>query len=284
MKILYDNRAIASTATITASSEATGYEASVSLKDTRLARKWRTTGDTAESVVIYNAEGIAATYCVIMGHNLTSDATVTLQGNDTNVWTSPAYSIAVPAVREVSYLTDETSAYITDENGDALSGYDYYNKLQIQNDTRIVSFTLQGFPYWRLLIADPDNADGYIEIGSIFLGEGLTMPGMSPDQSIPTKSSAEVQRSMSGQHYGDRRIRYKTADIKCPSISAEEHDAIEEFFDTVDLTEPFYLLVWESDLSIEPPIYSVLTKDLDWNKNPSAGIDWSLSFEFIEVK
>lgn len=285
MKILYDNKAIATTTTITPSSETVGFEASASLKDTRLARKWRSTGVSSETLVFADTtNAIAATYCIIQAHNLTSGATITLQGNNTNVWTSPAYSVNVPGIRKQAYIVDSAGAYITGADLDPLWGYDFVSKRAALNDIRVVSFPLQGFVYWRLVIQDVGNPAGYIEIGNVYIGKSLDMPGMEPSQQIPYKSTSVAQKSIGAQLYGDSRPRLHAATINFPMIIDELKQEIEYFFDVVDTINPFILLVWENTLENFPPLYSCLTKDLEWAKVNQSGLEWSLNLSFEECK
>lgn len=285
MKILYDNRVLPATTTITPSSEAVNFGASASLKDTRLARKWRSTGRASETLVFADTvNAIAATYCVIQAHNLTSGATVTLQGNNTNVWTSPAYSVNVPGIRKQAFLVDSAGEYITGADLDPLWGYDFVSKRAALNDIRVVSFPLQGFVYWRLVISDPGNPDGYIEIGNVYLGKTLDMPGMEPSQQIPYKSTSIGQKSIGAQLYGDSRPRLHAATITFPLIGDELKQEIEYFFDVVDTINPFILLVWENSLEIFPPLYCCLTKDLEWARVNISGLEWSMNLSFEECK
>ena len=86
MIILYDNKVY--DATITPNSEQTGYEFSTALKNTRLSRTGRFVGDASENIVFDFGSALSCDYCVVAGSNLTSGATVTIQANASNAWTS----------------------------------------------------------------------------------------------------------------------------------------------------------------------------------------------------
>ena len=90
MIICYDNKVL--DATITASSEQPGYPASVSLKDSRLCRKWKPYGVTGEYLVFDMGSAIGATNCIIANNSLTATATVRIEANSSNSWTTPAFS------------------------------------------------------------------------------------------------------------------------------------------------------------------------------------------------
>lgn len=248
MIICYDNKVL--DATITASSEQAGYGASVSLKDPRLCRKWKAYGALDEYVIFDMGAAVAVTNCILANTNLTASATVRVEANSSDSWATPAFSSVLA------------------QYGDKWSA----------------TFTAQTYRYWRVYLDDATNPDA-LYLGAAFIGPALTMPGMAPDQEIPTKSSAQTVFSIGGQAYGDRRIRYKTASINFPYISLTDKDLIDDFFDVVDITNPFFLLVWEDDLTIEPPIYCVLTKDLVWSiDSTNSGRSYKLSLEFQEAK
>lgn len=248
MKILYSNNV--KTATIVATSEQIGFEWSVALADDRLARIGRFIGCTSESLVFDFTTAKSCTYTAILAHNLTSSATITLEANATNVWTAPSFTVTM------SYAESVVTAFSA----------------------------AQSYRYWRMTIADATNTAGYIQIGCVYIGSDLTMPGMSPDQSIPMVSTDESALSNTGQIYGNPGYLYYTASITFPSISDTDKKLIQTFYTANRTYTPFILLVWESDLTIQPPIYSVLTKGLDWSKNAGSGLDWKLGLEFREVK
>ena len=96
MRILWDNEF--DKYTITANSEETGYPATNLNQDFTLAKKTRTTDDTAETWLIDAGVGntIEMTCAAIGdGHNLTSGATIKFQGNATDSWGSPSIDEAL---------------------------------------------------------------------------------------------------------------------------------------------------------------------------------------------
>jgi len=95
---------------------------------------WMSTGDASESLVIDLGSAKLVTAFVLLDHNLTSGATLTLQGHTANSWSSPSYSVAQTV-------------------GDPIASY--------------LSETYQ---YWRVLITDASNPDGYLKIGDVYLG------------------------------------------------------------------------------------------------------------------
>ena len=246
MKILYDN--LVNSATISSTTENPDYLFSTALVDSRLSRVGRTLDITGQDVKFSLTTAVDVTYIAITAHNFTSSATVKLQANTSDSWTTPAFETT---------LTD-CGAWCVD------------------------SFTKQTYQYWRLFIDDDTNSDGYIEIGYVFLGEDLTMPGMNRAMIIPQKTNSASSKSTSGQLYGDKRLNYKAAEIKFDVIEEDERQLIKAFFNYVDIITPFVLLIWEDDLDVEEPIYCNLTEELSWNKLDINGLLWSLSMKFEE--
>ncbi len=76
--------------------------------------------------------------CFILDHNFSASATLTLQANSADDWTAPPYE------QSLSYGQD-----------------------------RIGLLLDQTYRYWRLVVQDPTNPAGLIEIGEWFLGDGL---------------------------------------------------------------------------------------------------------------
>lgn len=243
MKILYDNKI----ANISASVENPDYPFSSALLDSRLTRFGKTIN--VEDQEIKFSATITADYCVILAHNFTSSATVTLEGNDTDVWTSPS-------------LSETFTAY-----GDSL----------------VASFTSAEYDYWRIVISDATNPDGELSVGYIFLGTGLDMPGFNRPKVLGNRSNSIAQKSTSGQLYGDRRLNYKSAEITFPDVTETQRQEIKTFWNTVDVVQPFTLLIWEDDLNVEEPIYCSLTEELSWEQQDYEGLTWSLGLKFEEV-
>lgn len=244
MIIQYINKV--ETATITASSNNPDFTFAVGLIDSRLSRISRTLDVDDEWVKFAFTGATSATYISIFNHNFTSSATVTIQGNATDAWTSPSFEQVLTVA-----------------------------------DNMCVSLGSQSYQYYRLRIQDATNTDGYIEIGGIYLGGHLSMPGFEPAVNITEKSNSESEKSISGQLYGDKRLQYKTVETTFTSISQTDKDAISALFAEVDRTKPFVMFLWEDDPTIFPPLYCNLTSDLAWQK-PKYQLSYSLKLTFEE--
>lgn len=248
MRILGANEV--KTSTITVNSEASGYEFDIALKETRVSRKGRTVGLTAEYIVFNLGSAKAIDYIVILSHNFTSSVNAHIQGNATDSWGAPS--------------VDQHITY--------------------SDDTMVYNFTsAETYQYWRLLITDDTNTAGYIEISKVYIGDYIQMPYMAKDAKLPLMSTSDIDESTSGQIYGNAGHFFRSGSVTFPYITDAERLVINAFYRLTDKYIPFIVLWWESDLTTEPPIYARLTNDLEWTRAQFVGKIWSLSFQIKEV-
>ena len=99
---------------------------------------YRSSGlDDPNTFIIDLETAKAITGLVIYDHNISVDATITLQGNASDSWGAPSFE------EVVTYNADKLLFYIDSET----------------------------YRYWRVVISDETNSDSYIQIGELFLGE-----------------------------------------------------------------------------------------------------------------
>jgi len=101
---------------------------------------WRTTADTSETIIINLGSAQAVTAFILQDHNLSAGATCNLQGNASDSWGSPSYDSGNITIQEPLYL-----------------------------------YLSETYQYWRILITDAANPDGYVEAANIFLGTYLEL-------------------------------------------------------------------------------------------------------------
>jgi len=244
MKILWHNEVDINDQA--ASTEHIDYPLS-NLVDPRLSRVFRTTDDDDEYIVISGTD-ITADAIAILNHNITSGATIKIQGNDTDAWGAPSFEQSITWAEYAIFQT----------------------------------FTSGEYNYWRLFIDDASNPDEYIQIGRLFLGEVLEMPGMKADQEIDDGITDSVDFSPSGQVYGDTGIDYRTMTINFPYISEDERVDIREMADDRRLSEPFVLDIWPGDTR-EKVMYCVLTTMPKWKRSDDRNYIWQLQMIVREV-
>jgi len=249
MRILSDN--YVKTATITALTEAVGYEFNTALKDTRLSRIARTIDLTSQTIVFDLGSAKAIDYFAIIKHNLTSSAIIHIQGNASDVWTAPTVDVTVTwTVNNIIYNWSSAQTY----------------------------------RYWRITISDATNTDTFISMSKVYLGGYVQLPNMGKSQKLNVSSTSDVAESVSGQSYGDPGYFYLSGDVTFPIIEDSEKLTIETLFRLTDKYTPVILLIWENDLTIQPPIYSRITNDMMFTRiDGMVGRKWSLNFSFKEV-
>lgn len=249
MIILYDN--LVEDATITASTENPDYDFTTAFNDKRLSRYGRTTDDDDEWIKFVFAGAVSVSCLCILDHNITSGATIILQGNASDSWGAPTF----------------TQSITSDDLFDGI----YFK-----------TFATQSFRYWRLWIDDASNPDTYIQVSKIFLGTYITLPGMNLGQIVTTKSNSVATKSVTGQLYGDRRIQPQGAEITFTDVSNTNKVAVQTFALDRDVTECFIVCIWENSLSVQAPIYCALTELPQFTRSQSNGALWNFSIKIEE--
>ena len=247
MRLCYDNKFL--DATILATSENPNYVAA-NMQNTILAKVYRS---VADSTTIKMSTQIKASYFFVLNHNLSSTSIVTLQGNDTDSWGSPSFEETVNYRSDMCYLNFAESTY----------------------------------NFWRVVITDDDTGtDGYIEIGSMYLGTYLQMPGMKLDQQLEYKSDSNVSITYSGQAYGEERYSYRNPSFNFPFISHDQRKELITMFNNNKNIKPLICLVWANDLGIEAPLYCVVDqKSIQPKRNGenNGTHAWTAKLKFREV-
>lgn len=142
---------------------------------------------------------------------ISATATIKLQANATDVWTAPS--------------VDLTLTY---------------------NDDAIVSFNTSGmgaYRYWRLLITDVSNSNGYVEVSKVYLGN-IYVPARGgvqfPFKSRPTTRSTMVY-SEGGQPFCDTRERGQTFDLDWNGLQKADIAQFETFWKNLAMHKPWFV-------------------------------------------
>jgi len=245
MHLLYEN--FAKNSTINVLTENPDYVFNTALKDDRLSRVARTIAVDDQTFTFDLGSALAVKKFLLVDHNFTSSVTLTLEGNATNVWTAPSYTTSL------TYGT-----YIYKDLG------------------------TQTYRYWRLTVDDPTNTDTYLEISKIYLGSYLDID-IDTGISIPHKSNSTSSKSISGQLYGNRILQYKAAEFTASNVNETDRQLIKTFWSYVDVVKPFWVLIWQDDLTVEPPLYCNLTDPPSMVKVAEYGNVWNLAFKIEQA-
>ncbi|MEN6333793.1 MAG: hypothetical protein ABFE01_05990 [Phycisphaerales bacterium] len=249
MRILWNNEFDKYTALF--SSERTGFPAT-NVQHEHLTRVWRSLTDEDEYVAIDAGAGetVTADCAFLAAHNLSATAVVKIQGCDDGTYATPD--------------VDETMTW--------------------DDGIMVAFFTSDALRFWRFLIDDPDNADGYIEIGRVAIGSYLQMPPIEPGIDLPMGTTTLLSESISGQAFSDIGTVYYNPTFAFPLITQAERASIETMWRAIEQHSPVFLVVWEDSLTVQGPIYCRINQDyLPWQKAGEAGLMWSVRVEFKEA-
>ena len=261
MKVIY-NKNVAN-AVITSSTENPLYLFDTALKDSRLSRYGKTLITSASWLKFTYSADIDVDVIGIFGSNLTENATVSIQANATDVWTSPS-------VNEELTFSKDVKASI-----DANQSIGVWSK---QFDTT------QTYKYWRIVFVDSTNTDNYIKVGRVFMDEALVMPGMSVNQVFKIDTNSVQTYSTSGQVYGLKRLQYNGVSFNFPSVEDSDKKDIEEFYYKTDIITPYMMMVWEKSLSIQKPLYVVNISMPEFTRvEMQSSLIWTFDSEIREV-
>lgn len=128
---------------------------------------WRSTGIIDESLIFNFGTPDYALVIILHDHNLTANATVTIEGNYTDSWTSPDWNLALDPSQ------DPIFAYI-------FPGDDY--------------------AFFRLHLEDPTNPAAYLEAANVLLGSQTSLERVNADWGSRSQDGYVLQsnQSMSG--------------------------------------------------------------------------------------
>jgi len=246
MIAIYNNLAV--NATITSLTEHPRYLFADTMARTQLSTQARTLDIDDQWIKLTFTAPVAVDYFAILSHNLTSVAVVHIQANASDVWTAPSVDEVVTVADLITHKFTATKTY----------------------------------RYWRVTIDDPTNTDGYVRLSKLWLSSYLLMPPVNPDATLPYNSNADTSESVTGQLYGDKRVRLRSFEVSFPSIvSNTQRLAIKSMFDIVDITVPFILLLWEDSLATEPAMYCSFVDSPIFKKDPNSLL-YSFSAKYKE--
>ena len=184
----------------------------------------------------------------VLGHNLTELSTITLEANDVDTWTAPAFSRTLTWREALAELFDE-----------------------------------QIYQFWRLSIDDPASVVP-TEIGVLYLGEVVDVASVAPDAEISVESNDVVSDTRSGQVYGYSMFQAYTPAFNLHHVTDEKRKELVEVWASQSQVEPFILLVWEDSLDVLRPLYVRFTMtSFRFAKVPQHGLGYTASFSCREV-
>lgn len=207
---------------VTASDEDANFPAS-NLKHAFRSKRWRSPTLTSSNVVfdIQTAEPIDTVVLLWPkedGITLSNSAIVKIQANATDVWSSPS--------------VDQT--------------------LTIDNDYEVCSHhfsTDQEYRYWRLVIEDPGNPNGYLELGVIWLGKSIDIENAQNGFKFSRTDRSKKTRTEFGNVYSDLYPTLTSVDFQYEFLDYDVIQVLDNAFLTNGSTEPV-LVVFDEDATV----------------------------------
>ena len=195
----------ADSAVVSASSEATALPAA-NVQSMWRSKPWRSTGCASEWIKfdLGAAKNILAV--ILTGHNLTSAATVHVQANASDVWTSPSVDVVIPwSARDLVYLWTANQSY----------------------------------QWWRITFADAANPDGFISLGRAYVGLAPAPERQFSSHSRQPVDPTVISPSTDGAETFDDKAPYHVYAFSWSNVLPDE---IENLAKAVGLKEYFWII------------------------------------------
>ena len=180
-----------------------------------------TTGSTQFSIDIGKPRTIDL--LALCGHNLSLDATLQVIASELSDFSVLLYDSGATTVWPALFSSESLEW----EDGNWWSG-------QISEELRatypanvIRRFTQIAARYWKVLISDTGNADGFIQLGRLFISP-VWSPVVNYDYGagISWETDTTAERSLGGQDYFDRRAGRRV--FRCQLSWLSEKEAYEK--------------------------------------------------------
>lgn len=220
------------------------------LQNQRLSKRWRSTAPTAQTIVVNLGSAQAVDTVAILGHNLSGSAAVTIEAHTSDLWTAPALSAITLTYSEGAILRYFGSAAT--------------------------------FQYWRFILDDPSNADGYVEVGRPWLGTFLAINPSSLDAFTVTKKRSDtVTYGRDRQKYATEGIGWREFNLSFPRTSGSALTAIQTMYDTVGNHGSMIFSNFDErrDFPIVEPCYASILGEIDFHHGGFMQFLWGIILE-----
>ena len=245
MIILYDN--ILDSSDLTVPTENLYFSVD-NLKETRLSRFYKSI-DLISNITIDAGSAKRINSFFIANHNFTNGATITLEGNATDSWGSPAFSKVLTWQDDIIYDYD-------------------------------IDITYQ---FYRLVFDDSSNPE-QVKLGRIMMGVFLEMPPMTPNQTLNSNTTSEVQYNKTGQSFPKEGYTFDSFEINVITFDWIKKGEIKTMFKTSVMLKSVILVMWENEPDLQPPLYGDLNQSqFSITKSMSGKNIFNMTLNFREV-
>jgi len=245
MRIAYTNLIDAGSAPTTSTEDLLYPEEN--LHNQRLAKRWRSTDPSAQTIVCNLGSAQAVDTIAIMGHNISASATLTIEAGTADSWGSPAFTTS---------LTYNTAA--------------------------VLKFlaAAQTYQYWRFTIDDGSNSDGYVEVGRFWLGTYLALDPSSLDSFTVTKTRSDtVGSGRDFQKFATQGVGRRIFSLQFPWTSGTSLTAIQTMYDTVGNHSSMIFCNFDSlrTYVLVDPCYVSIEGDINFQHQGYQHYTWGLT-------
>lgn len=220
MKFLINNNATRDITVITASSSNANFPVA-NLKHPFRSKRWRSTGVSSEWVKFDLSIFADAVDSFVMlwpkedPIAITSGATIRIQANDTDVWTSPSVD---------EYVTINDTYKIASK---------YWTSAQT-------------YRYWRVLISDVANPSGYLELGVVWFGKALGISNADKGFKYELEDKSKVTSTPFGNEYVDEYPLVASVDLGYTNLSSTDVEILEAAYRLKGRKDPILVVIDEA--------------------------------------
>jgi hypothetical protein len=246
---------------------------SANLGNDRIASKYRTAELSTVSIIFsLGAHHDTMSAVALVGHNLSSSATVTFSFNATDSWPgATTQTVAFNSGVMLTYFTSFTPEYFTTETPDYLVA-----------ETGEHLVTSYDYPYAKVTISDPTNADAYVEVGKVWISQSVSVsPSSLLDYTVELKSGDVVYHGRGRQKYGITRDPWRRFELSFPESGYDMIEQIEAMHDDVGNWSPIIFANFDSlrGYSLVEPCYCTIDGDVSFRHSDKMKFAYALAME-----
>jgi hypothetical protein len=122
-----------------------------------------------------------------------------------------------------------------------------------------------------------------LQFGGLYAGQYLQAPYFDVGPTLGSVSSASVQKSRYGVAYSVPGVSVDTFSADFSAVLIDDYDNINAFFRATQTDTPIWLDRWE-DSTLFPPMFALVTNNIEWTKSREGIMFDNLTLDFEEIK
>lgn len=208
---------------------------------------------TAQDIIVDLGSAQSVNYAVLVSPKIHTGGSVTLQGNATNSWGSPSFTMVFPAINTVRKLT-------------------------------AIYFATQNLRYWRVLFNNPGPVNEYVELGTLYLGQYFEPTyQMHESFSVGRKDPSIVVKAVDGERQSYRLTQFDGLAVFFDAMVAADKDVLQyTMFGIVGTDTPIIFAV-DSD-SLKTVYYAYLPDEIEADYSEGTVDQWDVRVGLEEAR